>query len=90
LPRSQTAALQPFDDLEALCDDHRVVADLPVAPERFVSAASVGDGLEALSLVDRERKIDIACAKQSNLGGLYDGHRMIVEVEQHATVTDLR
>ena len=43
--------LQAFDDSEALGDDQCVISDLLVAPERFVSAAPVGDGLKAFSLV---------------------------------------
>lgn len=82
--------LQAFDDPEALGDDQGVVSDLLVCPELFVSAAPVGDGREALSLVECEGKIDIARAKHAKLRCFDDRDWFIIEAAQRASVANPR
>ena len=79
-----------LEDSEPLGDDQRVVSDLLVCPEPFVSPAPVGHSLESLSLVEGEGTIDIGRAHHANLRRLDDGNRIVVEAEQYAPVADPR
>jgi hypothetical protein len=54
---------------------------LVVCPELLVSAAPVSHSLESLALVEREGEIDVGNTKNSHLGRLEDGNRLVVEVE---------